>query len=66
MRQVQDTLVWLAMILVVAAVVYTMPRVARLVAEANRDRGNSKVTSVKVSESHYHRAFAHRHRHRDR
>jgi len=32
MRQVGDTLVWLAMILVVAAVVYFAPRVANYVA----------------------------------
>jgi hypothetical protein len=41
MRQVGDTLVWLAMVLVVAAVVYFTPRVANYVAsmgaEYNRD-----------------------------
>ena len=36
MRQVQDTLVWLAMILVVAGVIYVMPRVADLVAAAEK------------------------------
>jgi hypothetical protein len=37
MRQVQDTLVWLAMILVVAGVLYVMPRVASLVAAAEKE-----------------------------
>jgi hypothetical protein len=64
MRQVQDTLVWLGMILVVAAVVYTMPRVAKLVAARN-EQGNSSVSYSKVSVSH-HPAFTHRHRDRDR
>ena len=34
MRQVRDTLVWLAMILVVAGVIYVMPRLATYVAAA--------------------------------
>jgi len=42
MRQVGDTLVWLGVILVVAAVVYFTPRVASYVAaaESGLDRGN--------------------------
>ena len=65
MRQVQDTMVWLGMILVVAAVVYTMPRLSKFVASARSDQANDRVTSTKVSLSH-HPAFTHRHRDRER
>jgi hypothetical protein len=44
MRQVGDTLVWLAMIGVVAAVVYFTPRVARYVGAMGADHGRECVT----------------------
>jgi hypothetical protein len=39
MRQVGDTLVWLGLITVVAAVIYFTPRLASLVSAAAADRG---------------------------
>jgi hypothetical protein len=39
MRQVGDMLVWLALILVVAGVVYYTPRIADYVAREQADRG---------------------------
>ena len=39
MRQVRDTLVWLAMILVVAGVIYVMPRVASYVDASESEHG---------------------------
>jgi hypothetical protein len=41
MRQVSDTLVWLGVVLVLAAVVYFVPQFANFVAavEAQQDRG---------------------------
>jgi hypothetical protein len=61
MRQVQDTLIWLAMIMVVAGVIYAMPRVANLVAEARSEHGPDCVTcGNKVNVSH-HQEFSHRH-----
>ena len=62
MRQVQDTLVWLGMILVVAGVVYAMPRVATLVAEARSEHGPACVTCGKVSVMN-RGEFTHRHGH---
>ncbi len=41
MRQVGDTLVWLGLISVVAAVVYFTPRLASYVAAASADRGQA-------------------------
>jgi hypothetical protein len=43
MRQVGDMLVWLAVILVVAAVVYFTPRVASYVAARESQEGHGKV-----------------------
>jgi hypothetical protein len=60
MRQVQDTLVWLGMILVVAGVIYAMPLVANLVAAARSEHGASCVTCRQVSVTH-HQAFTHGH-----
>jgi len=60
MRQVQDTLVWLAMIVVVAGVIYAMPRVATLVAKARSDHGANVQIGGKVSVMN-HEEFAHRH-----
>jgi hypothetical protein len=62
MRQVQDTLVWLAMIVVVAGVIYAMPRVATLVAAARSEHGSACVTCGKVSVLN-RGEFTHRHRH---
>jgi hypothetical protein len=44
MRQVQDTLVWLAMILVVAGVIYLMPRVASYVGAAESEQNPARAT----------------------
>jgi hypothetical protein len=44
MRQVGDTLVWLAMITVVVAVVYFTPRVASYVALFGAEHGRGCVT----------------------
>jgi hypothetical protein len=44
MRQVGDTLVWLAMIAVVAAVIYFTPRVARYVRAQGSAHGAECVT----------------------
>jgi hypothetical protein len=44
MRQVGDTLVWLAMITVVVAVVYLTPRVANYVAMLGAEHGRGCVT----------------------
>jgi len=43
MRQVQDTLVWLAMILVVLGVIYVMPRVADYVDTVESDHASAPV-----------------------
>jgi hypothetical protein len=49
MRQVGDTLVWLAMIGVVAAVIYFMPRVARYVNAADAtEHGRSCVNCREI------------------
>jgi hypothetical protein len=45
MRQVADTLVWFAVILVIAAVVYFTPRFANYVAAAQSDRARESRTS---------------------
>jgi hypothetical protein len=45
MRQVGDMLVWLALIVVVAAVVYFTPRVANYVASERSDPGRASQTS---------------------
>jgi hypothetical protein len=44
MRHVGDTLVWLAMIMLVVAVVYFTPRVARLFASMGTEHGSAWVT----------------------
>jgi len=44
MRQVGDTLVWLAMIGVVVAVIYFTPRVARYVGAMGAEHGRECVT----------------------
>jgi hypothetical protein len=44
MRQVGDTLVWLAMIGVVVAVIYLTPRVARYVGAMGAEHGGECVT----------------------
>ena len=44
MRQVGDTLVWLAMIGVVAAVIYFTPRVAQYVRAMGAEHGRECVT----------------------
>ena len=51
MRQVGDTLVWLAMIGVIAAVVYFTPRLASYVGSGGNGHGGDKITS---SEMAYH------------
>ena len=64
MRQVRDTLVWLAMILVVAGVVYVMPRVANYVAAATAtgsEHGSACVSCRSFSVAHFQQ-LAHRDR----
>jgi hypothetical protein len=46
MRQVVDTLVWLAMIMVVAAVVYFTPRLASYVTSMSNEHGADYVSSA--------------------
>jgi hypothetical protein len=61
MRQVQDNLVWLGMILVVAAVIYVMPFVAKLVGEARGELPGSSLSYRNVtSVSHHHSLVHHR------
>jgi hypothetical protein len=44
MRQVVDTLVWLAMIMVIAAVVYFTPRLANYVTSMSSEHGQDCLT----------------------
>jgi hypothetical protein len=61
MRQVRDTLIWLAMILVVVGVVYVMPRLANYVAAATgSEQGPACVASPEITIPHYQQ-FAHHH-----
>jgi len=48
MRQVGDSLVWLAMIGVVAAVIYITPRVARYVGAMGAERGGECTTCHEI------------------
>jgi hypothetical protein len=54
MRQVGDTLVWLAMIGVVAAVVYFTPRVASYVGSMANEHTSDKVTFSEIAYHHDH------------
>ena len=54
MRQVRDSLVWLAMIFVVAAVIYVTPRVANYVRASEADHVGSSVTTHEVALDHHH------------
>ena len=49
MRQVGDTLVWLAMIGVVVAVVYFTPRLASYLGSAGNDRAGGKMTFMDIT-----------------
>ena len=49
MRQVVDTLVWLAMIMVIAAVVYFTPRLANYVTAMSGEGGNVHLTHEDTS-----------------
>jgi len=49
MRQVGDTLVWLAMIGVVAAVIYFTPRVARYVGAMGGEHGQACTTCREIA-----------------
>jgi hypothetical protein len=61
MRQVRDTLIWLAMILVVAGVIYVMPQVATYVdAATGIDYEPGCLTCRQVAVSHQ-QALPHRH-----
>jgi hypothetical protein len=52
MGQVKDTLVWIAMILVVAGMIYVMPRIASYVAAATgSEQGPACVTSGELTVS---------------
>jgi hypothetical protein len=52
MRQVGDTLVWLAMIMVVVAVVYFTPRVARYVSAMGSAHGATCHTCREIAYHH--------------
>jgi len=54
MRQVRDTLVWLAMILVVAAVVYVTPRAANYLRASESDHAQSCGTCREIAYHHHH------------
>jgi hypothetical protein len=64
MRQLQDTLVWVGMILVVAGVIYVMPLVASMVSAEAGEHGRSCVTCGQVSVAQ-HQGFS-SHARRDR
>ena len=49
MRQVGDTLVWLAMIGVVVAVVYFTPRLASYLGSNGNDHAGDKMTSSDIA-----------------
>jgi hypothetical protein len=51
MRQVGDTLVWLAMITVAAAVIYFTPRAAHYLDAMNAEHGPECTTCRKISSS---------------
>jgi hypothetical protein len=63
MRQVQDTLVWIAMILVVAGVLYVMPRVADYVDTIENDRAAAAacVSCRQVTLAHHDQPTHHHH-----
>jgi hypothetical protein len=52
MRQVGDTLVWLAMIGVLAAVIYFTPRVARYVGAMRGEHGRECTTCREIAYQH--------------
>jgi hypothetical protein len=54
MRQVGDTLVWLAMIGLVAAVVYFTPRLASYVGSITNEPVGGKITSSGIAYHHNH------------
>ncbi len=56
MRQVRDTLVWLAMILVVGAVIYVTPRVANYVRASESEQGRACETATcrDIAFHHHH------------
>jgi hypothetical protein len=60
MRQLQDTLVWLGMILVVAGVIYVVPLMASLASDdARNEHGSSCVTCSQVSVTQHHGFSSH-------
>jgi hypothetical protein len=54
MRQVGDTLVWLAMIGLVAAVVYFTPRLASYVGSLANEHSGGKMTASEIAYHHDH------------
>jgi len=48
MRQVGDTLVWLAMIGVVVAVIYFTPRLASYIGSVGTEHAGDKITSSEI------------------
>ncbi len=54
MAQVRDTLVWLAMILVVAAVIYITPRLASYVGASESEHGRACATCRDIAFHHDH------------
>jgi hypothetical protein len=49
MRQIGDTLVWLAMIGLVAAVVYFTPRLASYVGSGGSEHANQRITASGIT-----------------
>jgi hypothetical protein len=60
MRQLRDTLIWLAMMSVVAGVIYVMPQVAAYVDAATESERGGGVPSREVTIP-YHAALNHHH-----
>jgi hypothetical protein len=58
MRHVGDTLVWLGLMLMVAAVIYFTPQVADYVSSMAADRGHEAVTYRELA-LHHHGGASH-------
>jgi hypothetical protein len=61
MGQVRDTLVWLAMILVVGGVIYIMPQVSAYVDAATGSEHGAACETCREAEAYYHDVNRHSH-----
>jgi hypothetical protein len=61
MRQVRDTLVWLAMILVVGGVIYVMPQVSDYVDAATGSEHGPSCETCRDAGAHHHDIDRHEH-----